>query len=142
MSADDRWGFTPPDDSWVVEQELPTLRLFRLPDDLLVINPQRGQVDDEQTARVCRDALRAYAAALERPVRVAVLMDNTVNQTAGARDVWSSITPDWYGCCALISNSILSRAMVSFFNGIRRPVVPTRVFATLDEGLAWLRTQP
>jgi hypothetical protein len=40
---------------------------------------------------------------------------------------------------ALIIDSLLSRAIGNFFMGLNKPIIPTRLFTSEAEALAWLK---
>ncbi|MDH5491609.1 MAG: hypothetical protein OEY14_06630 [Myxococcales bacterium] len=133
------WTYEPPDSSWRLERE-EGVRFYRLPDGVIVIVPPDRDIEDGVRAARSRELMLGMAAADGRPLRVAVLMDQLAGQEPAARKVWAEqISTDWYERCALISSSLMARAIVSFFNGLRRPPVPTKVFSTIEEGLLWLR---
>ncbi len=68
-------------------------------------------------------------------------MDRVVQQDAGARTVYRDAPdPDFQRCFALIGGTIFGRAVASVFIGLHPPRVPTRLFATQEEGLAWARS--
>ena len=50
-------------------------------------------------------------------------------------------TAKYQTSAALVVASPLSRAVGTFFMGLNRPMVPTKMFADTASALAWLRTQ-
>jgi hypothetical protein len=57
-----------------------------------------------------------------------------------ARTVYASSGPTAQSAVALLVESPLSRVIGTFFLGLNKPLVPTRLFATEREAAAWLRT--
>jgi hypothetical protein len=49
-------------------------------------------------------------------------------------------TPSFQACVALVGSTAFGRAVASLFTGSNPPRVPTRLFATLEEALHWIRT--
>lgn len=71
---------------------------------------------------------------------IIVLVDRVASQDAAARRVWSTPRERETRCAqALVCDTILARAIGSFFLGLNRAAVPTRMFASLDEALLWAR---
>jgi hypothetical protein len=69
------------------------------------------------------------------------MMDRVVEQDGGARAVYrDEPDPAFQACFALVGKTAFGRAVASIFIGINPPRVPTRLFATLEEALAWVRT--
>lgn len=49
---------------------------------------------------------------------------------------------EMYTAYALVVGSPLTRALGNLFLGLNKPLVPTKLFTSHDDGRRWLRTQP
>lgn len=110
---------------------------FRLDDRLLVALPDVGTTD---TAASATDNFAYQAAWFEKegaPGSVLVFFDRMANQEPGARRVYAAARSPWVTATALIGGTMLGRAMASFFMGLSRPKMPTRMFGNFDEALSW-----
>src|SRR5690606_6235065 len=73
-----------------------------------------------------------------RPHAIIVLVDRVASQDGTARRVWASANDHDLRCgMALVCQSALARAIGSFFIGLNRPIVPTKMFKAYPEALAW-----
>lgn len=113
---------------------------FEIEPRVLAVVPHDGVKDDEHTAaesvRIQLDHLRAQG----RSAGIVVFMDGLVEQTAGARKVYRDLPdPAFQACYALVGGTTFGRAVGSIFIGLHRPRVPTRLFASFEEALAWVR---
>lgn len=137
MDVDGTWQA--PDPAWELVDDGPAGRYYRTPAGLIVIAPTLKSVETGDLALSGLKLLRRFADEAGKPIRVAILMDRIRDQTPEARRVWSQeISPDWYAKAALVAESMLGRAITSFYLGLARPPVPTKVFATLALAFAWL----
>ncbi|MEN9581677.1 MAG: hypothetical protein RJA70_4686 [Pseudomonadota bacterium] len=130
-------GFQVPD-SW---QRLPSTEsgsYYRVSGDLIAAVPKPGYQQSAESARRSMDALDAIAALHGRKVAVIVLVDRVVSQDSAARRVWSIPRPNECRCAqALVCSTLLARAIGSFFLGLNRGVVPTRMFADVEGATRW-----
>ncbi|HUX33888.1 MAG TPA: hypothetical protein VMV51_08435 [Gemmatimonadaceae bacterium] len=113
---------------------------FEVEPGILAVVPREGTDDNAHTARqsiaIQLDHLRARGA----PAGIVVFMDPVVEQDAGARTVYREAPdPELQRCFALVGSSAFGRAVASVFLGLSRPRVPTRMFATFDDAVAWIR---
>jgi hypothetical protein len=67
-------------------------------------------------------------------------MANMLSQDAEARRAYQEIDTDLFYGGGLVVENGLSRALGSFFLGLSRPHVPTRLFDTVDKAIEWLKT--
>jgi hypothetical protein len=115
---------------------------FELGPDVLLAIPSQGYVQSEAGARDSLREMNRIARERGRAQVLLVLVDNVRSQDAGSRRVWQSEMDRSRICAmALVCESLLARAIGSFFIGLRRPTVPTRMVATIEEGLAWAEAQ-
>jgi hypothetical protein len=94
---------------------------------------------DLAEARVQVAAQRGMGLQLPRPF----LMDirNARSLSREARAFYDSAeVAEVFSATALLVSSPLSRAIGNFFLGFNRPAMPTRLFESEGEALAWLRT--
>jgi hypothetical protein len=104
--------------------------------------PFDGSTDDAHTAQQSVQIQLDYLRPQGRRAAIIVFMDRIMEQTASARVVYRDAPdPAFIACYALVGGTAFGRAVGSIFIGISRPKVPTRLFATLDEALAWARAQ-
>jgi hypothetical protein len=108
--------------------------------DILIIVPRVGTKDNHKDASENVAYYHDYARSLGKPCGSLVVMSNMLSQDAEARRAYSTLDPALiYGGALVVSNA-LSRALGSFFMGLNRPRVPTKLFDTMENGLQWLRT--
>jgi hypothetical protein len=109
---------------------------------VLIAVPAHGYVQTEAGARASLVELDRISREAGRRHALIILVDRVRSQDKGSRRVWA-VEADPHLCCcfALVCNSMLARAIGSFFMGLSKPVVPTRMFADLDQALAWSRSQ-
>ncbi len=110
--------------------------------DLLLVVPAMGIVDRPELAKVNVAFQVNYARALGgRRCGVVVFMDHLFGQDAESRRVYAEeLTVDAFFGVGLVVPSPLSRAIGSFFIGLSKPAMPTRLFKTVDDALQWLRS--
>lgn len=70
-----------------------------------------------------------------------VFMDRVLTQDRDARENYK-LAPDaaLISGFALVTSSMLGRAVSSLFVGLSAPAVPTKVFSTMAEAMKWLTT--
>jgi hypothetical protein len=108
--------------------------------DILIIVPREGTMDNSKDARENVAYYHEYARALGKPCGSVVIMSHMLSQDAEARRAYTEIDPSLIYGGALVVESTLSRALGSFFIGLTRPKVPTRLFDTVENGVDWLKT--
>ncbi len=131
-----------PIDEWTIAVELPhgTIRWVR--PGVVIGLPDDGVVETVEQSRKVYEGYARCAQEQGRPVSVVVLVDRLGNQTPEVRSFWQrAMQPDVVSGCALVSGSFFARAISSFFIGLSKPTVPTKMFATLDDAIAWAEQQ-
>ena len=108
--------------------------------DILIIVPREGTKDNRTDAAENVAYYHNYARSLGRPCGSAVMMSNMLSQDAEARRAYTTLDPALIYGGALVVGNALSRALGSFFVGLNRPRVPTKLFDSLENGLQWLKT--
>ena len=105
----------------------------------MIIVPREGTLDNAKDARENVAFIHAYARALGKPCGSIVIMANMLSQDAEARRAYAEIDPKLFYGGALVVENALSRALGSFFVGLSRPVVPTRLFDSIEKSIEWLQ---
>jgi hypothetical protein len=109
-------------------------------DRILIALPHLGAVDKLATATENIEYQAQHFSKRSLRGVVVVLGDRLVDQTREARQVYSTKpTSDWAIGFCLVSSSLLSRAMFSFFMGLSRTRsnLPILMFPTLESALNW-----
>lgn len=110
--------------------------------DILIVLPEVGLRDDAASARMNIEFQVQYAARVGRPCAVVVLLGSLTSQDAEARRIYASgMQPERFFAVSLVVTSALSRAIGSFFLGLSRPSVPTKMFGDFDKAIAWAESQ-
>jgi hypothetical protein len=108
--------------------------------DILIIVPREGTMDNAEDARENVAFYYSYARALGKPCGSLVVMTNMLAQDAEARRAYQQIDPNLIFAAALVVENALSRALGSFFMGLSRPNVATKLFDSVDSAIEWLKT--
>jgi len=108
--------------------------------DILLIVPREGTMDNSKDARENVAFYHEYARSLGKRCGSLVIMSNMLSQDVEARRVYAEIDPHLIYAGALVVESALSRALGSFFIGLSRPVVPTKLFDSIENAIEWLKT--
>lgn len=108
--------------------------------DILLVVPREGTKDNSKDARENVAFYHAYARSLGKRCGSVVIMSNMLSQDAETRRAYAEIDPRLLYGGALVVESALSRALGSFFVGLSRPVVPTKLFDTIENAFEWLKT--
>jgi hypothetical protein len=116
-------------------------RYFLATDDVMIVLPDQGLRDDGASARVNVDFQTAYARMHGRRCAVVVVIDSLSSQDSEARRIYAAGIDArlFYGAALIVSNP-LARAIGSFFLGLTRPAIPTKLFETVDAAIAWCAT--
>ena len=126
--------------SWEVAVDLPHGMLYWIEPGVVAAIPDDGVVETPDLSQKVYDGYTQCAQEYGSPIGIVVFVDHLGDQTPEVREFWAKVMqPDVLCAVALVCSSFFARAVGSFFMGIRRPIVPTRMFATLEQGLAWAR---
>jgi hypothetical protein len=107
---------------------------------ILAVVPFDGTEDNAETARQSVTIQLDYLRARGKRAGVVVFMDPVLEQHAGARTVYRDLPdPAFQVCFALVGSSAFGRAVGSVFLGLSRPRVPTKMFGSFGEAVAWIR---
>src|SRR5262245_45668980 len=125
-----------PSDDWARVGGTAAGAYFQVEPGVLVAVPQPRFVQTVDSARRSLVELYRIADEQRRGQGVIVIVDNVASQDAAARRVWArEVDGRRYCGLALVCASLLARAIGSFYVGLSRPAIPTRMFATFDEAL-------
>lgn len=126
--------------SWQVVGNTTNTEYRSKPDarDILIVLPHAGLRDDGESARMNIDFQLKYAESVGRPCAVVVHLGRLMAQDAEARRVYASaMTPKHFFAASLVVSSLISRAIGSFFLGLSRPAVPTKMWGDIGKAIAW-----
>lgn len=114
----------------------------RVAPDVLLAVPNPGYVQVEADARRSLAEMNRIAREVKRRQALLILVDRVQGQDAGSRRVWQrELDPELVCCLGLVTDSLLGRAIASFFIGLRRPTLPTKLFPTIMAGLRWCQAR-
>ena len=97
----------------------------------------------EQTEGDAEENIRACGTLLKEHQRCPALIDyrRMRSMDRGARTYYSGPEPARVmSAAAILIESPLSRIIGTFFMGLHKPLVPTRLFTSEAEALAWLQS--
>jgi hypothetical protein len=113
--------------------------VYEIEDDILVIAPHANCVDNEKTARESITIQAEHWKKVGHRGGTVVLMDNVLEQDAGARGVYMNETVDHPSTCfALVGETFYGRAVSAVFTGLSKPAVPTNIFRSLEDARPWI----
>jgi hypothetical protein len=128
-----------PNQGWTPVGETLNTRYYRTEPDVLVVIPHPGLKDDGESARINTDYQIDFARQAGKRCAVVVQMTSLLSQDADARRIYAErIGPELFFAAALVATNPISRAIASFFLGLSKPKIPTRVFESFDAALDWV----
>lgn len=110
---------------------------FKAAPGVVVAVPNEGFRQTERAARASLDEFNRIVTEAGHKHAVIILVDRVASQDAASRRVWSEDVNPLRCALALICKRPLARAIGSFFIGLNRPPVPTKMFAEYQRGLQW-----
>ncbi len=129
-------------DGWTKIGTSSNADFYEIEPQILAVVPFDGTTDDAASARQSVAIQLEHLRKTGRRAGIVVFMDRVVQQDSGARTVYRELPdPALQLCFALIGGTPFGRAASSIFIGLSPPKVPTRMFGSLDEALAWVRTR-
>jgi hypothetical protein len=106
--------------------------------DILIVLPHSGLRDDGESARMNMEFQVGYARSVGRPCAVIVHLASLMSQDAEARRVYAAaMVPVHFFAASLVVTSPISRAIGSFFLGLSRPAIPTKMWADFHKAISW-----
>ena len=131
---------TPDTAGWTPIGRSANADFFEIEPGVLAVLPFDGTSDTADTAGESIEIQLHYLRGLGRRAGTVVFMDRVAAQSSGARDVYrDGPDPTFQTCFALVGSTMFGRAVSSVFIGLNPPRVPTRMFATYQEALSWIR---
>ena len=109
--------------------------------DILIVTPKPGTIDSPELARINVEFQTQYARSQGKKCAVVVIMSNLLSQDATTRRVYTEgINSSLFYGVALVVGNPLARAIGSFFMGLSRPEIPTKMFNSIDSAVEWLQS--
>jgi hypothetical protein len=131
---------TPDTTGWTPIGRSGNAEFFEIEPGVLAVVPFDGSTDSAATAGESIKIQLAHLRASGRRAGTVVFMDHVASQNSGARDVYRNAPdPTFQTGFALVGSTMFGRAVSSVFIGLNPPRVPTRMFGTLQEAVAWIR---
>lgn len=126
---------------WRPIGESSNAKFFELDPEVLVVLPADGSHDTKETAAESIRIQLEHLRQNNQRAGTVILMDQVAEQDGGARSVYRDAPdPAHQVCFALVGGTTFGRAVASIFIGLSPPKCPTRMFATFDDAVAWVRT--
>jgi hypothetical protein len=123
---------------WKPLGETSNSRYFEVEPDIIAAVPHVGSVDDGPSAHENQTFQNQHWYKVGHGGVVLVMADRLSSQDKAARKVYGSEPdPSVMRATALISVSLLARAITSFFLGISRPQIPVKMFGTIEDAITW-----
>jgi len=127
---------------WTKFGESANATFYQVDECTLAVVPVDGCTDDEHTAKASVDIQQNHLKATGIRAGSIIFMDGIAQQTSGARTAYRDLPdPARQVCFALVGGSMFGRAVGSVFLGLSKPRVPTQMFATFEQALAWCHAQ-
>jgi hypothetical protein len=120
----------------------PNARFYLLEPDLVAVVPVPDAFDNAETSRASITLQESYFQAQGVVGSSVIFIDRVLQQDRGARQNYKLLpNPELIFGFAIVTESILGRAISSLFLGLAATRVPTRVFANLGQAVTWLKEQ-
>lgn len=126
---------------WTPLGETVNTRYYLIGKDVVVVYPHVGSRDDGASAWENVEFQMNFARDAGHRCAFLVMITSLTSQDADARRIYAThMDPKLAFGAALIAEKPLARAIASFFTGLSRPKIPTRVFEAPSSALAWFDT--
>ncbi len=125
--------------TWEIVGETANTRFFRIEDGILAALPHAGSTDDLVTARENAAFQSEFFRSLGRPGVLLVFFDPMVSQDKDARRVYQTMDPRVLRAAALVAETLLGRAIASWFLGVSKPPFHVKNFGSVEGAIAWAR---
>lgn len=114
---------------------------YLVEEDIFLVVPRSGFRDTAESARQNVEYLNNYIRKAGRKFGAIIVLKHVLSQDADTRRAYQTLTENGlYFGLALVVDSTLSRAVAGFFMGFSKPVVPTQLFDTAENGINWLKS--
>jgi len=127
----------PDTSSWIPCGRTSNSRYFEAHGKLLICIPDEKSTDTESSARENSRFQEQHWTECRRSGMCIVFFDFLIDQTAGARRVYSGFPFHQQRGTALVGGTALSRAIASFFMGLSLPTTPTKMFGSFADASKW-----
>jgi len=128
--------------NWTKIGQTANADFYQIDESVLGVVPFDGCTDDENTAKASVELQLNHLRSQGTKAGCIIFMDSIAQQTAAARNVYRDLpNPEYQTCFALVGGTAFGRAVGSFFLGLSKPRVPTQMFATLEQAVAWCHEQ-
>lgn len=128
--------------NWIKFGQTANADFYQISESTLAVVPFEGCTDDEDTAKASVEIQKNYLSSKEQKAGCIIFMDSIAQQTAGARTAYRDLPdPKYQVCFALVGGTVFGRAVGSVFLGLSKPRVPTQMFGTFEQALAWCQAQ-
>ena len=109
--------------------------------DILIVTPKPGTMDNPELARINVEFQTDYARQHAEKCAVVVIISNLLSQDAATRRVYTEgINSSLFFGVGLVVGNPLARAIGSFFMGLSRPEIPTKMFTSIESAVEWLQS--
>jgi hypothetical protein len=131
---------TPDTTGWTPIGRSANADFYEVEPGVLAVIPFDGSSDTADSAAESIRIQLGHLRASGRRAGTVVFMDHVASQNSGARDIYRNAPdPTFQTCFALVGSTMFGRAVSSVFIGLNPPRVPTRMFATYQEAVSWIR---
>jgi len=131
-----------PEHHWQPLGETVNTRYYLAAKDIAIVMPERGLKDDAASARINMEFQTNWAHSSGSRCAVVVCLFQLLSQDSEARRIYArGMNPEIFYAVALVVSNPISRAIGSFFIGLTKPGVPTKLVATIDEGILWCESR-
>lgn len=128
--------------NWTKIGQTANADFYQIDGSTLAVVPFEGCTDDQSTATASVETQKAYLRSKGQKAGIIIFMDPVAQQTAEARVAYRDLPdPQYQVCFALVGGTVFGRAVGSVFLGLSKPRVPTQMFATQEQALAWCHAQ-
>jgi hypothetical protein len=131
-----------PAHDWTPLGETFNSRYYIAAKDIAIVMPERGLKDDAASARINMEFQTNWAHSSGTRCAVVVCLFQLLSQDSEARRIYArGMDPETFYAVALVVSNPISRAIGSFFIGLTKPGVPTKIVGTIDEGILWCESR-
>jgi hypothetical protein len=108
-------------------------------DDILIVVPEPGFKDTEETSRLTVAALREYAGKLGKKCGLVIIANNLLAQDAESRRNYAEgVTADLFFGVTMVVSSHLARAIGNVAIRLTAMQIPMSLSENIEAGIVWL----